>query len=193
MLRNGTAFWRFSLKTYRAAGVQQACLALQERCGADVNLLLFCGWVGRAGRMLDEDSLRLAVGRVGAWQSDVIVPLRLARRALKRQLADDSIAAMATSLRRRVLALELALEYVEQALLAELASRWPPPQPRVAPPQAVAANLAGYLALLGEAPGPAESAHLAHIARACIPARRAAASCQAAGSPPGITRRVAGT
>ena len=59
------AFWRFSLRTYRAPGVEAACLALQERCGADVNLLLFCGWVGREGRVLDEASLRSAVGRVG--------------------------------------------------------------------------------------------------------------------------------
>jgi uncharacterized protein (TIGR02444 family) len=192
MVRSGNAFWRFSLKTYRAAGVQEACLALQERCGADVNLLLFCGWVGREGRMLDEASLRFAVGRVGPWQSEVIGPLRLARRGLKRQLADETVAALARPLRQRVLALELALESVEQALLAELASAWPPTS-RVPPRQAVAANLACYLALLGEAPGPIELGHLDHIAQACSPAPRTAASREGFGMPVEVTRPVAGT
>ena len=73
-------------------GVQQACLALQERCGADVNLLLFCGWTGRGGRALDESVLRSAVDRVGRWQSEVIAPLRLARRGLKRHAADAMMA-----------------------------------------------------------------------------------------------------
>ena len=54
-------FWRFSLRVYRAAGVQQACLALQEDCGADVNLLLLCGWQGLDGRALDRRRLRQAM------------------------------------------------------------------------------------------------------------------------------------
>lgn len=86
-MRAANSFWRFSLRTWRAPGVQQACLALQERCGADVNLLLFCGWTGQQGRALDPDSLRLAISQVGAWQSEVIAPLRLARRGLKHQSA----------------------------------------------------------------------------------------------------------
>ena len=164
-------FWRFSLRTYRAPGVQEACLALQERCGADVNLLLFCGWVGSDGRALDEASLRSAVGRVGHWQSEVIAPLRLARRGLKRQLADDAVAALAASLRKRVLTLELELERVEQALLAELAAQWAPTAQRLPPGQAIAANLACYLELLGEAAGPQEVTHLGCIAQACSPER----------------------
>jgi len=193
----GHAFWRFSLRTYRAAGVQDACLALQTRCGADVNLLLFCGWVGRQGRLLDASSLRSAVGCVGPWQSEVIAPLRLARRGLKRQLADDAVAPWAAPWRQRVLALELELERVEQALLAKLAAQWPPPAPRVAPWHAIAANLAGYLELLGEAPGPGEAAHLDCIAQACRPARRAVGTWQGSGSRvaigPAATRRAAGT
>ena len=171
-------FWRFSLRTYRAPGVQQACLALQERCGADVNLLLFCGWVGSDGRALDEASLRSAVGRVGHWQSEVIAPLRLARRGLKRQVADDAVAALAASLRKRVLTLELELERVEQSLLAELAAQWAPTAHRLPPGQAIAGNLAGYLELLGEAAGPDEMAHLGCIAQACSPAQRPVISSQ---------------
>ena len=33
-----TPFWRFSLYFYRQAGVSDACIALQDDCGVDVNL-----------------------------------------------------------------------------------------------------------------------------------------------------------
>lgn len=161
------SFWRFSLRTYRASGVQEACLALQDGCGVDVNLLLFCAWTGLGGHALDDASLRSAVGRVGQWQAEVIAPLRLARRGLKRQMADGAVAGIAAPLRKRVLALELELERVEQALLAELAAQWAPPPQRLPAQQAIAANFAAYLALLGEAAGPSEAAHLACIAQAC--------------------------
>lgn len=163
----GNSFWRYSLRTYRAPGVQEACLALQERCGADVNLLLFCGWTGRGGRALDEPVLRSAVDHVGRWQSEVIAPLRLARRGLKLHAADAMIAASAAPLRKRALALELELERVEQSLLEELASQWTPPAHRVPPRQAIAANLACYLELLDKAAGPDELAQLGCIAQAC--------------------------
>src|SRR4051794_8431453 len=106
-------FWRFSLRIYRAPGVEQACLELQERCGADVNLLLFCGWTGRGGRQLDRRKLKTAINRVGRWQSEVIAPLRLARRELKRQPADGPAAQIAPSFRKRLSALELDLERAE--------------------------------------------------------------------------------
>ena len=134
--------------------------------------MLLCGWTGRDGRALDETSLRSAVGRVGHWQSEVIAPLRLARRGLKRQAADAMAAELAGPLRKRVLALELELERVEQSLLAELESQWAPPAQRLPPWQAIAANLAGYLELLGEAAGPDEVAHLACLAEACGPGER---------------------
>jgi uncharacterized protein (TIGR02444 family) len=174
MGQQSNPFWRFSLRTYRAPGVQEACLALQERCGADVNLLLFCAWAGRDGRALDEDSLRQAVGRVGHWQSEVIAPLRLARRGLKRQAAGGEAAALALPLRKRVLALELELERVEQWLLAGLDAQWARPDHRRPPRQAIAANLACYLNLLGEPAGTDELAHLACITEACSPGDRPA-------------------
>jgi uncharacterized protein (TIGR02444 family) len=164
-------FWRFSLRIYRAPGVQAACMALQERCGADVNLLLFCGWTGRAGRALDASQLLSTMEHVERWQTEVIAPMRLARRALKQQAAGGPAAALATPLRARVAALELDLERVEQTLLAEMASTWAAPAQRTPAWPAVAANLACYLELLCESAGPAEVEHVALIAGACSPAR----------------------
>ena len=40
----GSPFWRFSLRFYRRREVADACIALQEEAGVDVNLLLFLLW-----------------------------------------------------------------------------------------------------------------------------------------------------
>ena len=162
-------FWRFSLRVYRAAGVQQACLALQEQCQADVNLLLFCGWVGSKGRVLDGTELRSALVRVGVWQSEVIAPLRAARRALKQQVIDAPSATVALPLRNRLATLELDLERIEQDTLAEIAAQWPKAAQRLPRRHAIADNLDSYFAMLGRAIGPQEAAHLACITHACSP------------------------
>ena len=41
----GSPFWKFSLGYYRGAGVSEACLELQDRCGVDVNVVLFLLWM----------------------------------------------------------------------------------------------------------------------------------------------------
>ena len=52
-------FWNFSLEIYSGEGVAEACLDLQERRGCDVNILLFCCWLGASGRpTLTADRLR---------------------------------------------------------------------------------------------------------------------------------------
>ena len=158
-------FWRFSLQVYGASGVPEACLALQDECGADVNLLLLCGWLGAQGRTLARRRLRQAMARVGAWQTEVIAPMRAARRAIK--CAPPTATELVPGLRKRVLALELELEYVEQQLLADLAAQWPAPARRAPPRVAVSNSLARYLALLGHAPRPAHAVHLARITDAC--------------------------
>ena len=173
--------WRFSLRTYRAEGVQEACLALQERCGADVNLLLFCGWCGRHGRLLDDADLRSAIDCVGAWQSGIVAPVRQARRALKQQLAGELAAALALPLRRRLAAIELELERAEQALLADLYSRWPAVVAAQPPQQAIAANLASYLSKLAVLPQAQDEAHVACLAEACSRGSAALAQKQGAG------------
>ena len=111
-------FWDASLRVYGREGVAESCLSLQDECGCDVNLLLFCGWVAAAGAgTLDADSLRQLVERTLGWQADVVQPLREARRRLRRGhlgIAPDHT----ESLRKRVQALELEAEHLEQLLLA---------------------------------------------------------------------------
>ena len=50
---NETPFWRFSLHFYRQPGVSDACIALQDGCGVDVNLLLFLLWLADEGQLLE--------------------------------------------------------------------------------------------------------------------------------------------
>lgn len=189
--RKANPFWRWSLRVYRAPGVQEACLALQDQRGADVNLLLFCGWVGLAGRALDQRLLRQATACVGCWQAEVVAPLRAVRRTLKHGGSKASTAAPALALRRRIAAIELQAESVEQTLLFELAGRWPPPARPKRPPTAVAASLGRYLASLPGAPLPPDPRHLATLVDACCatPATRPGAGDPGAGinkpPPPG--------
>jgi uncharacterized protein (TIGR02444 family) len=113
--------WRFSLHLYARPGVEAACLWLQERWGADVNLLLLCCWLERRGRPADLALLRRAGRGVAAWRAGAILPLRQVRRRLRRGLPGLP-PAWAEPVRRAARAAELRAERVEQRLLARCAA-----------------------------------------------------------------------
>lgn len=166
--RADDAFWRDSLRRYARPGVADACLALQDAHGADVNLVLWCCWLGSQGHRLDARTLRRAVRAVAAWQSEVVQPLRGVRRVLK---PCDGLGP-AAALRARVAALELRAEHHEQQILGRLAQALPAPGRRAEPDGAAAANLARYLAFLGvpgDAAGRAAGVLLAPRARSPAP------------------------
>ena len=52
----GSPFWRFSLRFYRVPKVADACIALQEEAGIDVNLLLFLLWQATSKRAMSSIS-----------------------------------------------------------------------------------------------------------------------------------------
>ena len=113
------AFWRFSLLIYEQPGVAPECIALQEAAGIDVNVLLFCAWVGaELGVALSDSDLEDVSRRVSAWQEQIVRPLRAVRRNL-RKFGDHP------DLGSRVASLELAAEQVEQAILFSVSlDRW---------------------------------------------------------------------
>lgn len=104
--------WTFSLVVYAEAGVQEECLALQERLALDVNLLLLCAYAGVRGVTFSGHDVAAAAGAVAGWHSDVVRPLRSARRALKAIARDD-----AATLRTEVKSAELKAEQIEHAML----------------------------------------------------------------------------
>lgn len=111
------AFWRFSLAFYELPGVAQALLALQDRDGLDVNLVLFALWLGISGRgHLDSETLTAADRAIGPIRAEIVEPLRSLRRKLRDHAGED-----VQRLRKGVKGLELEGEKLVQKCLARLA------------------------------------------------------------------------
>lgn len=106
------SFWSFSLRVYGAPGVEAACIDLQDRFGADVNLALYCLWIGRA---LTPEGLRAALEAAAPVQA-YIQPLREMRRSLPKD----------AGVRDAVKKAELAAEKLEQDALEALGAAGEP-------------------------------------------------------------------
>jgi len=111
-LQYDNEFWRFSLAIYKPPEVAAECLALQEAVGLDVNLLLFCAWLGTRTIILSRSDIEAASRVVALWHNGVVRPLRGVRRHIKTQYGDAL-----ESLRSRVKDDELQAEQIEQAML----------------------------------------------------------------------------
>ena len=142
----GSLFWQFSLRFYRQPAVADACIALQEQAGVDVNLLLFLFWHATYKRALSAAEVAELEGRIGPWRDATVIPLRAVRRALKSPPALVAPAA-AELFRTRIKAVELEAERLQQEAMYELAR--PPLLGHEAPsPQdAARANVAAYQAM----------------------------------------------
>lgn len=78
------ALWDFAVRLYAEPGVSEACLALQDRFGVDVPLLLWAAWLGDGA---DAAALRAGDRAVGPWRARAIRPLRALRRHLRHTVA----------------------------------------------------------------------------------------------------------
>jgi len=162
-------FWNFSLEVFAGEGVAAACLDLQERRGCDVNILLFCCWLGASGRpTLTADRLRAILKQAGPWQDTVVRPLRELRRRLKD--SDGSWPEAVQAVRRRVADAELAAEHAEQlrlvALHATPGDRDRPVETRL---RAAVANLGVYALCLGVSPNSRDRSAVATLMAATFP------------------------
>lgn|SRR4051812_48904844 len=118
------AFWSFSVEVYGRPGVAPACLALQDRFGCDVNLVLFALWAARCGTALDPAEFERLDDAVKGWRAEIVEPIR----ALRRRLKSDSFAASreaAEACRKKLLDAELAAERAAQELLARTVTLQP--------------------------------------------------------------------
>lgn len=79
---NADDFWKFSLALYCREAVAAACLSLQDRRGADVNLLLAICWLASSGYAVDATAIAAAAAAVSGWADGVLKPLRAVRRSL---------------------------------------------------------------------------------------------------------------
>lgn len=142
-----TPFWRFSLNFYRQSGVAEACIALQDDCGVDVNLMLFLLWLAASGRQLSLEDIKELDEAVRSWRELTIVPIRDVRRKLK-AAATLVESGKQEAFRTKIKALELEAERLQQqALYGRSRSAFPDSAAR--PPAAARANLATYERVLG--------------------------------------------
>jgi uncharacterized protein (TIGR02444 family) len=139
------AFWRFSLAIYAKPDVSPACLLLQDQHDRDVNVMLFCCWLGGSGRgRLDRAALDAADRAVAGWRHDVVEHFRAARRAIKAAALPDSDGIYA-----KAKAVELDAERLLQRQLAE---RAPAENTGLTAEQRLSDALANLALYIGDAP-----------------------------------------
>lgn len=134
----GDPLWDFSLAFYARPEVAAALVALQDRAGLEVNLILFALWHGLSGRgRLGAEEIAAAERALRPLAREIIEPLRALRRRLKPE-PDPAV----QRLREGIKGLELDAERIAQQRLAALAG---PPRRAAGPAErreAAEANLA---------------------------------------------------
>ena len=142
-------FWSFSLATYSKPGVQKECLDLQDEHGIDVNMLLFCAFVGAVRHaVLSEPDVEAVLDVVADWHKNIVTRLRQVRRTLKPFIADQTkLRSHGESLRASVKAAELEAERIEQAMLESTITARVGGWQRTAPDEAVPANIRTLFAI----------------------------------------------
>ena len=78
--------WDFSIQTWKIPAVEDACLSLQNTVDADVNILLYCCWLGDKQLLLSSDDILQLIEASNPWQNSILKPLRNARRMMKQHI-----------------------------------------------------------------------------------------------------------
>jgi uncharacterized protein (TIGR02444 family) len=154
-LQYDNEFWRFSLAIYKPPEVAAECLALQEAVGLDVNLLLFCAWLGTRTIILSRSDIEAASRVVALWHNGVVRPLRGVRRHIKTQYGDAL-----ESLRSRVKDDELHAEQIEQAMLFASAQGIQGSSGSTDRRDAIARNVNAYISMMSGGAPPVPAAPL---------------------------------
>ena len=113
MVNQNETFWDYSIRTYEK--LNSPFIFLQDHAGLDVNLLLFCCWVGQAGRVLSDKQIILLCEKVMPVRDNLINPLRKARRFAKTL----GVISDPERFKNNILSIELESERVEQAILLD--------------------------------------------------------------------------
>lgn len=150
-LQPDNPFWTFTLAIYRAPGVSQECITLQDTLSIDVDVLLYVVWVGAAHKLvLGEQNFTAIDDYIRRWHTTVVRPLRAVRQAMKAlpEMTDDTV----KTLRQDVAAIELRAEQIEHALLhAALAELTAGAKSADTVEHAVRANVTAFIARAGRA------------------------------------------
>lgn len=143
--------WRFSCAFYARPAVSSLCLELQDRCGADINLLLLGLFAATCRRRLAETEFKDLDDACAGWRAHVVVPLRTARRFLKHE-ALPGLDAEARALRTVVKCAELDSERSQQHFLEAAIAPLGTPAPGASISDLAESNIAAYeRACIGDA------------------------------------------
>lgn len=129
--------WSWSVHAWGLPGAEPLLLELQDKVGADINLLLAACWLASEHRCLTAEMAMAAQKQVQPWRRNCIEPLRAVRRYLG-ELGQQG------DLRDSVKALELQAEHVQQAALYALLKQSPEASPGIASSALAEQNLQTY-------------------------------------------------
>ncbi len=101
-------YWCYSLTAYAAPEVQALCLRLQNDYGANINLLLFGGFIGHSGQVLEAQDLRRIAERVARFNRRYTQRIRKLRQRVQQLAAGECY--------QQLKALELKAEQLEQLI-----------------------------------------------------------------------------
>ena len=121
------SYWDWAIEVHGRPGVDAALNALQDAQGQCVAYLLWAAWAAAEGRALPPEILMQGAALAKHWEGAATMPLRSARRHLKRPappIADEAREA----LREQVRKIEFA---AERLLMETLESLAPEPEGRV--------------------------------------------------------------
>ena len=143
------SLWDFSVIIYGREPVRKICLLFQDSFDADVNLILYCLWLGTTGRgQVDAEDFAVLSEAISVWQNEVIKPLRAARIRLRKP--PPAVPARdAKALRERVKDIELSAERIELDLLADSLARSPVAHDQDRRRRDMADSLAAYFDFIG--------------------------------------------
>jgi uncharacterized protein (TIGR02444 family) len=160
-------FWDFSLRVYGSEGVAPACLELQEAHGIDVNVLLFCCWLGATGRgAVGAEGVAQLHAAVADWHAEVVRGLRAVRKRLKDPVAGED-RTLALAVRKHVQKTEIDAEHIEQLMLAS-AGEALPASPARDPAEDARANAEAYFGHVGARLGARGRAALQTVVAAAV-------------------------
>ncbi len=78
-------FWNYSSQIWTLPQVEPLCLDLQDHFDINVNVLLYCYWVGEKKLSLNDDDIQTLIDATLPW-STIIAPLRDSRKMMRQNL-----------------------------------------------------------------------------------------------------------
>jgi len=77
--------WNYSTQIWTLPEVEAICLDLQNNFEANINILLYCCWVGDKRLSLNDDDIQSLLDSIQPWQT-IIKPLRDSRKLMQQHL-----------------------------------------------------------------------------------------------------------